>query len=152
MTAVDREQWPQALAELRLAGFASLDFLTAVDRGDQLEVVARVVDPSTGTAELVTTRVPSDDPVLPTVTAELPAAGWHERETAEMFGVVFVGHPDLRPLLLGSAPFAPPLRRSTPLVERTATPWPGAVDDGGRARRRQLPPGVQPEWVEADHG
>lgn len=152
MTAVDREQWVQTLAELHHAGFASLDFLTAVDRGDQLEVVARVIDPSTGAAEVVTTRVPTDDPVLPTVTTVLPAAGWHERETAEMLGVVFAGHPDPRPLLLRSAPSAPPLRRSTPLVERTATPWPGAVDDGGRARRRQLPPGVQPEWVEADHG
>ena len=151
MRVVERERWVECLAELRQAGLASLDLLTGVDRGEQVEVVARVVDPASGAAELVSTRVPADDPVLPSATTVHPAAAWHERETAEMFGIVFAGHPDPRPLLLRSAPVLPPLRRATPLAERTATPWPGAVDDG-RARRRQLPPGVQPEWVADDRG
>ena len=45
-------------------------------------------------------RVPSNDSKLPTLIAEYPSVELHERETAEMLGVEFVGHPDLSRLLL----------------------------------------------------
>jgi NADH-quinone oxidoreductase subunit C len=45
-------------------------------------------------------RVPSNDAKLPTLIAEYPSVELHERETAEMLGVQFVGHPDLSRLLL----------------------------------------------------
>jgi NADH-quinone oxidoreductase subunit C len=48
----------------------------------------------------VKTRVTYDDPVVPSVAAIYPAADWHERETRDMFGIVFDGHPNLVPLLL----------------------------------------------------
>ena len=38
-------------------------------------------------------------------------AEWHERETAEMFGVEFVGHPDPRKLLLPDDLDGYPLRK-----------------------------------------
>ena len=151
MRAVDRAAWLDELAALRGSGLSILDLLTAVDRGEQLEIVARVVDPRSAAAALVSTRVPAADAALPTATFLYPAAGWHERETAEMFGVAFLGHPDPRPLLLRSAPAHPPLRKAAPLAERVSTPWPGA-DPGGRARRRQLPPGVQESWLEDGDG
>lgn len=40
-----------------------------------------------------------------------PTAEWHERETAEMFGVVFNGHPDPRKLLLPENWSVHPLRK-----------------------------------------
>ena len=45
-------------------------------------------------------RVPNDNPVVTTVTSVWRGANWHERETAEMFGITFAGHPYPEPLLL----------------------------------------------------
>jgi NADH-quinone oxidoreductase subunit C len=52
-----------------------------------------------------------------TVTTVWNGALWHERETHEMFGIVFQGHPDLRPLLLEESLGYYPLLRSHPLAE-----------------------------------
>ena len=49
---------------------------------------------------VVKTRVPEDSPAVPTVTGVWAGANWYERESHDLFGVVFEGHPDLAPLLL----------------------------------------------------
>ena len=43
---------------------------------------------------------PAENPVVPTVARVWRTADWHERETYDMFGIVFDGHPDLRRILL----------------------------------------------------
>jgi NADH:ubiquinone oxidoreductase subunit C len=45
-------------------------------------------------------KVPSDDPRLDSLIQVFPSVEFHEREMAEMLGVVFVGHPNLSRLLL----------------------------------------------------
>ena len=57
-----------------------------------------------------------------------PGADWHERETWEMYGVVFDGHPSLRHLYLPSEFEGHPLRKDYPLLAREVKPWPGLVD------------------------
>jgi NADH-quinone oxidoreductase subunit C len=42
-------------------------------------------------------------PTVDSVTSIWPTADWHERETAEMFGIIFANHPDPRNLLLPDA-------------------------------------------------
>jgi NADH-quinone oxidoreductase subunit C len=54
-------------------------------------------------------------PHLPSLTALYPAADWHEREAAEMFGFVFDGHPNLKNLLLESDLHIHPLLKAHPL-------------------------------------
>jgi NADH-quinone oxidoreductase subunit C len=49
---------------------------------------------------VVKTRVPEDQPSVPTVTGVWAGANWYERESHDLFGVVFEGHPELIPLLL----------------------------------------------------
>ena len=150
MRIVPREEWRPTIGGLVADGHVYLDFLTAIDRDPELEVVAHLVNPGTVQRVLIATRVPAVDARVATLTDVLPSASWHERETAEMFGIVFDGHPDPRPLLLRTSLGRPPLRTSTVLAARAVTPWPGAADaeSGGKgARRRQLPPGVPDGWL-----
>jgi NADH-quinone oxidoreductase subunit C len=100
---------------------------------------------------LVRTLVPRERPLLPSATAVYRGAAWHERETYEMFGVVFDGHPDLRPLLLPDGFQGNPLRKDFVLAARVAKPWPGAKEPGesgtgAPSRRRVRPPGVPEDW------
>jgi NADH-quinone oxidoreductase subunit C len=64
---------------------------------------------------LVRTRVPRNEPVVPTLSAIFPAADWHERETFDFYGVQFQGHPNLiRILLPEDADFHPLLKDFMP--------------------------------------
>lgn len=153
---VEREAWSDALERLPSEGFTMVDLVTAIDRIDHLEVLAVVVNPGTAERMLLSTSLPADRPEIASAVPVLAGADWHERETAEMFGIRFVGHPDPRPLLLrapDSVPGAvPPLRKAAALASRVEVPWPGAVtaEEGRRARRPQLPPGVRPEWLDGE--
>ena len=48
--------------------------------------------------------VTAEDPHVPSVTGTYPTADWHERETFDMFGVVFDGHPQRKDYPLGGVP------------------------------------------------
>jgi len=58
-------------------------------------------------------------------------ADWHERETWEMYGVEFDGHPGLRHLYLPGEFEGFPLRKDFPLLAREVKPWPGLVNVEG---------------------
>lgn len=49
---------------------------------------------------VIRARIPRDNPEIPSIEAIYPGANWHERETHDFFGIKFIGHPDLKPLLL----------------------------------------------------
>jgi NADH-quinone oxidoreductase subunit C len=56
-----------------------------------------------------------DDPHVATVTPIWKTADWHERETFDLLGVIFDGHPDLRRILLPSDFDGHALRKDYPL-------------------------------------
>ena len=65
---------------------------------------------------------------MPSWVGVYAGANWHERETHEMFGIGFDGHPDLRNLYLPGEFEGFPLRKDFPLLARMIKPWPGIVD------------------------
>ncbi|MBZ4018153.1 NADH-quinone oxidoreductase subunit C, partial [Streptomyces purpurogeneiscleroticus] len=150
--------WTDALTAARdVLGCTYFDWLSAVDEpGTGFRICAHVADVSrTGDIRrlLVRTTVPHEAAALPTAVGVYAGAGWHERETHEMFGVDFTGHPGLEPLLLPEGFEGHPLRKDFVLAARVAKAWPGAKEPGesehgGPKRRQMLPPGVPDpnEW------
>jgi NADH-quinone oxidoreductase subunit C len=74
------------------------------------------------------TDVDEHDPRVESWVSIYPGADWHERETWEMYGIVFDGHPALRHLYLPFEFEGHPLRKDFPLLAREVKPWPGLVD------------------------
>ncbi|MEV7117919.1 NADH-quinone oxidoreductase subunit C [Kitasatospora griseola] len=156
---VPAEHWIEALTAARdVLGLAFLDWLSAVDELAEGFVVcahlAAVGEPGSVRRLLLRTRVPRDKAVLPTAVEVYAGAAWHERETREMFGIEFPGHPYPATLLLPDGFEGHPLRKDFVLAARVAKDWPGAKEPGesdhggGPARRKMLPPGVPDpnEW------
>jgi NADH-quinone oxidoreductase subunit C len=83
----------------------------------------------------IKTRVPLDDPRVASVTSVWKGANWHERETRDLYGVVFDGHPDLRPLLMPEDLIdVHPHRKDYPLAEIEIVQGEGvSQEDGGDA-------------------
>ena len=72
--------------------------------------------------------VPDDTLAVDSWIPVYAGANWHERETHEMFGIGFNGHPDLRNIYLPTEFEGYPLRKDFPLLARMVKPWPGIVD------------------------
>ncbi|MEW1634017.1 NADH-quinone oxidoreductase subunit C [Streptomyces sp. NPDC093801] len=138
-------------------GCTYFDWLSAVDEpGTGFRVCAHVVALEGGRVRrlLLRTTVSHGAPSLPSAVAVYAGAAWHERETYEMFGVVFTDHPHLVHLLLPEDFEGHPLRKDFVLAARVAKAWPGAKEPGeahdpnAPKRRQMLPPGVPDpnEW------
>ncbi len=130
------------------------DWLSGVDAGESgFQIVAHLWSVPLRHGVLLRTTVTRESARLASLVPVFPGAAWHERETFEMFGVVFDGHPDLKKLLLPDEFEGNPLRKEFVLAARVAKAWPGAKEpgeseSGAPSRRRIRPPGVPDpnEW------
>jgi NADH:ubiquinone oxidoreductase subunit C len=152
---VPADRWVEALTLARDGlGCAFFDWLSAVDElEDGFRVVAHVAAHRPGGVDhvVVRTLVPRDAATVASVAGVWAGARWHERETHEMFGIGFDGHPGLAPLLLPDGFEGHPLRKDFLLATRLAKPWPGEKEPGESqpSRRRLRPPGVPENWEQA---
>ncbi len=115
-------------------------FLSAVDRfefghekGNEeaaggLETLVHVYSPEHALHVNVHVPMDGDNPRCPTISDIYRGALWHERETHEMFGIVFEGHPRLVRLYLPEDFEGHPLLKSFHLPTRRIKEWPGAKD------------------------
>jgi NADH-quinone oxidoreductase subunit C len=94
----------------------------------RMQVFAHVESTARKWGVTLKSDVDEHDPHAESWVTHYPGADWHERETWEMFGVVFDGHPSLRHLYLPSEFEGHPLRKDYPLLARVVKPWPGLVD------------------------
>ena len=71
--------------------------------------------------------VPEENPVVPSVIGVWKSASWMERESWDLYGIRYEGHPDLRRILLYPEFEGHPLRKDYPMEQRQpiVAPWPG---------------------------
>jgi NADH-quinone oxidoreductase subunit C len=114
----------EVLSFLAAAGFDLLVDVTCVDyleyRGATRRYGLVYLLASTATPRRLTVRVFVDDPepAVRSVVGVWRSADWLEREVWDMFGIRFVGHPDLRRLMMPEQFTAHPLRKDYPLQGR----------------------------------
>lgn len=105
----------------RARGFDLLVDITAIDYLEYPEAVNRfgvvylLTNTATGERLIVKTHLNPPELDLPTATNLWRGADWMEREVFDMFGINFVGHPDLRRILMPDEFTAFPLRKDYPL-------------------------------------
>ena len=83
-----------------------------VDTGRELRSVTFVRGTATHVFVMLRTTCTELDPHVPSLTGVWPGANWPERETYDMFGIEFDGHPDLRRIFLEESFPGHPLRKS----------------------------------------
>jgi len=108
---------------------ADTALVTGYAGGDtRFQLLARVFDVDNHIGVTFKCDLPDDDLSAPTWSNIYLGANWHERETYEMFGITFTGHPYLTKLYLPGDFEGHPLRKDFPLLARRVKPWPGIVD------------------------
>ena len=114
-------------------------FLSAVDRSEfgpadaedkphPLEVLIHLYSPDHRLHANIHVPVDPAHPTCPSITRLFGAANWAERETHEMFGIDFEGHPGLTNLYLPEDFEGHPGLKSFKLPSRMVKDWPGAKD------------------------
>jgi NADH-quinone oxidoreductase subunit C len=117
---VPREHIVEACRFMKEAlGFDMLADLCGVDRGPEedprFEVNYHLFSTKHHKRLRLKVLLSEDDPHVATLTTVWKTANWHERETYDMFGIIFDGHPDLRRILMPSDFDGHPLRKDYPL-------------------------------------
>lgn len=98
-----------------LAELGGIDYLNYPNATDRYGVVYGLTNTTTGERVFVKTFVNDPDPELPSVVELWRGADWMEREVFDMYGVRFIGHPDLRRILMPHEFVGHPLRKDYPL-------------------------------------
>lgn len=91
--------------------FDFLRCLCGVDYPDNIDIVYHLRSGRTGNDVVVKTKLMKTNLTVKSVTDLWAGADWHERETAELLGVTFDGHPDPRRLLTADDFEGYPLRK-----------------------------------------
>ena len=102
------------VAAARDAGFRMFVDLCGVDylrRDPRYEVVISLLDIEARSRLRITVGVPAGEPSVPSITDVFAGANFYERETYDLFGIDFPGHPDLTRILLPDDWVGHPLRK-----------------------------------------
>ena len=105
------------LAKEPSLGFNFLSDITVVDRfplEPRFEINYQLLSLDRQERVRIKVKLAGKDPVAPSVTPMFPTANWHERESFDLFGIVFEGHPDLKRIVMPDDWQGHPLRKDYP--------------------------------------
>jgi NADH-quinone oxidoreductase subunit C len=94
--------------------FDLLSCITGIDNGPEsnsMEVVYHLYSIPYEVSLAIRVELPRDKPEVPSVTSVWQTANWHERETYDLLGIQFEGHPDMRRILMPADWEGHPLRK-----------------------------------------
>jgi NADH-quinone oxidoreductase subunit C len=121
LTVVIYREHLRPLAEYLISdpdlAFTYLSDVTGVDRfpiEPRFEVNYHIVSLDRRERLRLKVKLNGSDPMVHSVTAVWPTANWHERESYDLFGIRFDGHPDLRRILMPDDWEGHPLRKDYP--------------------------------------
>ncbi len=110
---IDRQDLFVAARQIRDAGYRIMSCLSASDnkKADHMEVFYAFVKPANHADDFAEVRIKVRIPKVdadgnavetscPSITDVFSAAGWHEREMYDMYGITFTGNPDMRRMFL----------------------------------------------------
>jgi NADH-quinone oxidoreductase subunit C len=101
--------------ECRFVCFIDICGVDYPDRENRFDVVYHLLSPYKN--ERVRVKVEAgENTLVPSAVSVFPAANWYERETYDLYGVLFSGHPDLRRILTDYGFAGHPLRKDFPLT------------------------------------
>lgn len=106
----------RALRDDETLAFDYLSCLSAVDYVQHFEIVYHLYSTTLRQKAALKVRLVEPDLTVASVAGIWRGADWHEREAADLFGIAFDGHPELRRLLLPDEFEGFPLRKSYPLA------------------------------------
>ncbi len=101
-----------------LVDITAVDYLEYPDAADRFGVIYCLLDTNSGQRLMIRVLLNEPDLQLPTAVDLWRGADWLEREVFDMFGIRFVGHPDLRRILMPEEFTSFPLRKDYPLKGR----------------------------------
>jgi NADH-quinone oxidoreductase subunit C len=102
-------------AECRFVCFIDICGADYPEREKRFDVVYHLLSPYKN--RRIRVKVQADeDLAVPSVISVFAAANWYERETYDLYGVLFSGHPDLRRILTDYGFSGHPLRKDFPLT------------------------------------
>jgi len=107
-------EWVAFAEAAKANGFDAFSDLFAIDHfteAPRFEVVLNLISMTTRERIVVSTRVPYDDPSVPTLTEVFVGANFYEREAYDLMGIDFPGHPDLTRILMPDEWVGHPLRK-----------------------------------------
>ena len=131
--------------------FVVLADLAGVDTGTQMQVVYHLWSAKTPDwLRIIADGMPRDDPRIPSLTGLWPGAEWMERETYDMFGIIFEGNRDLRRIYMPPDYTSFPLRKDFYLADDAARSPGGGVRHMEQTHApAQATPGVVRRTVKA---
>jgi NADH-quinone oxidoreductase subunit C len=139
---VDRDRLPGVASAFKDDGFnylvdlSGIDYSTYPNHTGPRFAVAYMLYSFQKNARIRLKVATDESTPIPTVSSVWKTANWHERETFDMFGIEFAGHPNLERILMWDGFNGYPLRKDFPLR---------GIDTGARIYPEVFPPGGGPK-------